>query len=155
MTTALKKHEPNGRQAWLRPRPFNFVRDEIHDMLARAFGNEFDMWAGGEIMPSLDMAETNDALEIRMDIPGIEPKDIHIQVSDHVLTIDGHRKEEREEKGKTFHRMERRSGSFSRSLTLPCHVKDEAVEAEYKNGILTVRLPKAEEAKARNIPVKT
>jgi HSP20 family protein len=155
MTTAMKKREPNGIHTWFRPRPLETVRDEIHDLFSRAFGNDVDMWGLDRMTPSLDLAETGDALEIRMDIPGMEGKDINIHVSDHVLTINGERKEDREEKGKTWHRVERRSGSFSRSLTLPCHVKEDAVEAHYNNGILVVRLPKAEEAKARKVPVKT
>ena len=90
-----------------------------------------------------------------MDIPGMEAKDIDIQVNGHLLTISGERKEEKEEKGKTYHRIERRSGSFSRSVTLPCPVKEEAVDAQYKNGILMVKLPKAEEAKSKKIAVKS
>ena len=71
-----------------------------------------------------------------------------------MLTVSGERKEEREEKGKTYHRVERRVGSFSRSVTLPCPVREDAVDAQYKNGILTIKLPKTEEAKARKITVK-
>ena len=89
-----------------------------------------------------------------MDIPGMEAKDIDIQVNANVLTVSGERKEEREEKGKTYHRVERRVGAFSRSVTLPCPVKEDAVDAQYKNGILTIKLPKTEEAKARKITVK-
>jgi HSP20 family protein len=89
-----------------------------------------------------------------MDIPGMEAKEIDIQVNANVLTVSGERKEEHEEKGKTYHRIERRVGSFSRSITLPCPVKEDAVEAQYKNGILAIKLPKTEEAKARKILVK-
>jgi HSP20 family protein len=90
-----------------------------------------------------------------MDIPGMETKDIDIQVNGNLLTISGERKEEREEKGTTFHRVERRVGSFSRTVTLPCPVKEDAVDAQYKNGTLTVKLPKTEETKSKKITVKT
>ena len=85
----------------------------------------------------------------------MEAKDIDIQVHGNLLTISGEQKEEREEKGKTFHRVERRVGSFSRSVTLPCPVKEDAVDAQYKNGLLTVKLPKTDEAKAKKITVKS
>jgi HSP20 family protein len=71
-----------------------------------------------------------------------------------MLTVAGERKEEKEEKGKTFHRVERLYGNFSRSVTLPCSVNEEEVAAEYKDGVLTIKLPKAEEAKAHKIKVK-
>jgi HSP20 family protein len=127
----------------------------MQDLVSRAFGGDLDVWSLERITPSLDLAETALTIEVRMDIPGIEAKDLDIQVSENVLTISGERKEEREEKGKTYHRVERRTGAFSRSVVLPCPVKESAVDAQYRNGILTVRLPKAEESKSKKITVKT
>jgi HSP20 family protein len=127
----------------------------MEQLVSRAFGEDVALWPSERILPSLDLAETDGAVEVRLDIPGMEAKDIDIQVNGNLLTISGERKEEREEKGKTFHRVERRVGSFSRTVTLPCPVKEEAVDAQYKNGILTVKLPKTEEAKSRKITVKT
>jgi HSP20 family protein len=102
----------------------------------------------------LDVAETEKSLEIHMDLPGVTAKDIDIQVNGNLLTISGERKEEKEEKGKTFHRVERSYGSFSRTVTLPCDVNENEVAAEYKDGVLTIKLPKTEESKAHKIKVK-
>jgi HSP20 family protein len=127
----------------------------MEQLVSRAFGEDVALWPSERILPSLDLAETAASVEVRMDIPGMEAKDIDIQVNGNLLTISGERKEEHEEKGKTFHRVERRVGSFSRTVTLPCPVREEVVDAQYKSGILTVKLPKTEEAKAKKITVKT
>jgi HSP20 family protein len=154
MATAIAKSEPRKLRPWFRRGPLESIREEMQDLLSRTFGEEGDLWSVDRITPSLDLAESDNALEVRMDIPGMEAKDIDIQVNANVLTVSGERKEEREEKGKTYHRVERRVGSFSRSVTLPCLVKEDAVDAQYKNGTLTIKLPKTEEAKARKIVVK-
>ena len=154
MTTAVAKSEPRKMRPWFRRGPLESIREEMQDLLSRTFGEDLEMWPADRIVPSMDVAETDGAVEVRMDIPGVEAKDIDIQVNGNVLTVSGERKEEREEKGKTYHRVERRVGTFSRSITLPCPVKEDAVDAQYKHGILTVKLPKTEEAKARKITVK-
>jgi HSP20 family protein len=89
-----------------------------------------------------------------MDIPGMEAKDIDIEVTGNTLNVSGERKEEKEEKGKTWHRIERKTGSFARSVTLPSAVMEEKVEAAYKDGVLTITLPKTEEAKTHKVKVK-
>ncbi len=155
MSTAVSKPQPRGLKNWMRRGPVESLREEVEDLFARAFGEDIALWPGERAMPSLDLAETDGAIEARVDLPGMEAKDIDIQVSGNLLTISGSRKEEREEKGKTFHRIERRLGSFSRSVTLPCPVKEDAIDAQYKNGTLTVKMPKTEEAKSRKITVKT
>lgn len=89
-----------------------------------------------------------------MDLPGIDPEQIDISISGNVLTIRGERKEEKEEKGRTWHRVERRKGSFSRSLTLPCAVTEDEAAAEYKDGVLLVTVSKCEEARSHKVRVK-
>ena len=131
----------------------NFGR-EFHDLVARAFGQEPDA-RSDRFLPLLDLAESDKALEIRMDIPGVEAKDIDVQVNGNLLTVSGKQSEEREEQGKTFHRVERRVGTFFRSVELPRPVKEDGIDAQYKDGILTIRLPKTEEAKNSKIPVKS
>jgi HSP20 family protein len=84
----------------------------------------------------------------------MDAKDINVQVHGNAVTISGERKEEKEEKGKTFHRMERRSGSFARTLTLPCEVNEDEVAAEYVQGVLMLTLPKCETAKVKKVAVK-
>lgn len=126
----------------------------MNDLRARLLGDEEEGWFSGAMVPALDLSETDTAIEVRMDLPGITAKDIDIQISGNVLTVSGQREEEKEEKGKTFHRVERRYGSFSRSVTLPCAVVESEVAADCHDGVLTIKLPKTEESKAHTIKVK-
>jgi HSP20 family protein len=131
------------------------VREEMDDLINRVFAEGEEVWPFGRIAPSLDLAETNHAIEVRLDVPGMDPKDIEIQLNGNALTVSGSRKEEKEEKGTAYHRLERRSGTFSRSISLPCAVNEEAINAKYRDGVLTITMPKTEEAKSRKIEVRT
>jgi HSP20 family protein len=99
--------------------------------------------------PRLDVSETENGLEIVADLPGMEKKDIKVSLEDNLLTIQGERKEEKESKEKQYHTIERRSGSFYRALRLPVEVEKDKVEAAFKDGVLTLRLPKSKEAKKK------
>ncbi len=99
--------------------------------------------------PRLDVSETDNGLEIVADLPGLEKKDINVSLEDNLLTIQGEKKEEKEEKGKRYHTIERRSGSFYRAVRLPIDVEKDKVEAQFKDGVLTLRLPKSKEAKKK------
>jgi len=99
--------------------------------------------------PRLDVSETDNGLEIVADLPGMEKKDISVSLENNVLTIQGEKKEEKENKGKRFHTIERRSGSFYRALRLPVEVEKDKVEAVFKDGVLTLRLPKSKESKPK------
>lgn len=134
--------------------PLTALRQEMDDLMARFWNGNQEEWFSTPFVPAADLAESDNALEIRMDIPGFEAKDIDVQVEGNVVTLSGQRKEEKEEKGKMFHRVERRSGSFSRTLTLPCNVNEDEVAAEYTQGVLTVKLPKCENSPAKKISVK-
>lgn len=105
--------------------------------------------------PSVDVIETNDTVVIKAELPGLEPKDVDISVSGNTLTIRGEKKEEKEEKGKTFYRMERSYGSFCRTIDLPAAVEADKAKADYKQGVLEITLPKTEQVKAKKIPIKT
>ncbi len=105
------------------------------------------------VAPSLDLTESEGAVEVRVDLPGIKPEEIDVKVSDNLLTVSGTRKEEKEEKGKTYHHVERYQGTFSRTVALPCCVDEGKVDAQYKDGVLTVKMPKTEAAKCRKIKV--
>ena len=107
------------------------------------------------LFPALNVWEDGDCLYAEAEIPGVDPKEIEIEVVDNVLTLRGEKKSEREEEGKGFHYVERRYGGFNRSIELPTSVDSEKVSAEYKNGVLTVHMPKVEAAKPRKIAVKT
>ena len=134
--------------------PFAMLRYEMDDLISRFWDGEKENWFAAPFTPSVDLTESTDAFEIRMDIPGLDAKDIDVQVHGNIVTLSGQRKEEKEEKGKTFHRLERRTGSFARTLTLPCEVNEAEVAAEYTQGVLTVKLPKCEEAKSKKVAVK-
>lgn len=123
------------------------------DNLLSTFSGDGGLAAGFHAM--LDMSETDDAIEVRLDVPGIQPAEIEVEVIGNTLVISGERKEEKEEKGKTFHRVERTSGSFSRSVKLPCEVQSEHIEAQCEEGVLTVTLPKSDFRKPHKVTVKT
>ncbi len=106
--------------------------------------------------PRLDMIETEKELLVTAELPGLEEKDVDVSLSGDLLLIRGDKRAEKEEKGKTFHRLERSWGSFQRALVLPCDVDRNAIKATFAKGLLTVTLPKTESAKlsVRKIPVK-
>lgn len=156
MTTALSTRVSQALSPLFGRDPFASLQKEMDDLLSR-FQSD---WSGNgnglaaAISPSIDLSETDDALQVRMDVPGLKANEINIEVSGNTLRVSGEHKEEKEEKGKTFHRIERRSGSFSRSLTLPAAVKESQVTAESADGVLTINLPKVEVAKTQKITVK-
>jgi HSP20 family protein len=133
--------------------PFENLQQEIEGLITRFKADGNGDWPASMITPSVDLAEKDDSIEIRMDVPGMKPEEIDIQVTGNTISISGEHQEEKEEKGKTFHRLERRSGAFSRSFALPAAVKEGSVTAECKNGVLTVKLPKTEVAKSRAVKV--
>lgn len=121
----------------------NFFRGGIQDDGAISF-----------LTPAVDIAEGDSDYTVRVELPGVSKDDVKITIQDNILTIRGEKKEEKEAKESNYHRTERSFGSFQRSFTLPTHVKSDKIEATYKDGILTVTLPKAEEAKPKQIEVK-
>ena len=106
-------------------------------------------------MPAVDIYETEHALTLKAELPGVDPKDIEARVEDGTLYLKGERKFEKESKKENYHRIERTYGSFMRSFALPTSVDADKVSAEYKDGVLTLTLPKKEEAKAKTITVQT
>ena len=127
----------------------------------RLFDRFFESWPlrglaeTGRWMPSVDVSETEKELIVRAELPGMDPKEIDISMSGNVLTIKGERKHEREEKKENFHMVERSSGSFSRSIQLPTEVKAEKIQATYKDGILSISMPKTKAEAVKKIEVKT
>lgn len=134
--------------------PLRTLRGEMDDLMNRYLKDWSGEWLPREFSPSCDLSETADAFQIRVDVPGIKPEDISIEVSGNNIRICGERKAEKEEKGKTFHRVERHCGKFTESLSLPCSVKDDKVHAEFEDGVLTVTLPKTEAAKTHKVHIK-
>lgn len=130
----------------------------LQDRMNRLFNDQFsavtrDESLTGAFVPPVDVYEDENTIQVRMEVPGIEEKDIDIRLENQVLTVRGERKFEKEEKEENFHRIERRYGSFTRSFTLPAAVNAEDVTADYDKGVLKIRLAKRAEAKPKQIKV--
>ncbi len=107
-----------------------------------------------EWSPSADISENEKEYLIRASLPGVKKEDIKVHMQEGMISIAGERKQEREDKSEKFHRVESVYGSFARSFGLPENVKADAVKSEYKDGVLTVHIPKAEKAQAKQISVQ-
>jgi HSP20 family protein len=105
-------------------------------------------------MPTVDISETESEYLIKAELPEVRKEDVKVTVENGVLTLQGERRQEKEEKGRRFHRVERSYGSFIRSFTLPESVDEGGVKAEYKDGVLALHLPKSEKVKPKAIDVK-
>jgi len=108
----------------------------------------------GTFYPSVDIYEGEKDITLKAELPGIDKKDVHVEINDGVITLRGERKIEKEVKKENYHRTERSYGTFNRSFTLPTTVDSGKVKANYKDGILEVTLPRKEEAKPKSIPVE-
>lgn len=143
--------------------PFYELQRNMNRLFDDFFG-DFDMSRFGDFgsrfgafQPQVDVSETDQEITVAAELPGLEEKDIEVSLDKGVLTISGEKKEEKEDKGKNYYRMERSYGSFRRSLPLPAEVVEDQVEATFKNGVLNIRLPKSPEAQkpGKRITVKT
>ena len=105
-------------------------------------------------LPSVDVSETKNDIVVKAELPGMDPKDIGITLSDGHLMIKGEKKHQKEEKEEDYHFVERSYGSFVRAVHLPKQVKNEKISASYKNGVLKIVLPKSEEAKTKGVKIK-
>ena len=149
----MRWHQPD-LEAWGPIGQLTNVRDELNRLFNSAFGelgrpsDLFGMWT-----PALDLYEGKDELVVRAELPGMKKDDIEISLHDGVLSISGERKEEALSEEGESHRSERFFGRFQRTLELPKPVKAEEVKAGDKDGILTITLPKTEEAKPKQIAV--
>ncbi|HMO86267.1 MAG TPA: Hsp20/alpha crystallin family protein [Lacipirellulaceae bacterium] len=151
MTTAIAKKEPRSMRAW---DPFQSLRDEVETLWSYVTGERGNGWMTAAAAPPMDVKETPEAVEVRLDLPGFKPEDINVQLNNNVLTVRGQRVEEQKKETATYHRMERRVGEFSRSVTLPAQVDDEKVDAQCRDGVLTVVMQKTPDAKSHQIKVK-
>jgi len=129
----------------------------MFDDFISGFDPEFTDVNGGWGMasaPRADVSETDKEIEITVDLPGLDEKDVDVMLSNGVLTIRGEKKSEHEDQGKNFFRRERSFGSFQRSISLPAEVDTEKVDATFKKGVLHVKLPKTEAALQKKVTVK-
>ncbi|MGQ0667063.1 MAG: Hsp20/alpha crystallin family protein [Nitrospiraceae bacterium] len=140
--------------------PFRELED-MSERLNRVFARPALHTTGGkehltvaDWIPTVDISESDGEYLIKAELPEVKKEDVKVTVEDGVLTLQGERRQEKEEKGKRFHRVERSYGSFVRSFTLPESVDEGAVRAEYKDGMLNLHLPKTEKVKPKAIDVK-
>ena len=131
------------------------LRDEMDRLFDRIWEGDLPRRGLGEWTPILDFSETKEYFYVNMEVPGMDPKEIKISLQDHILTISGERKKEEEEKDQRFYRIERSYGIFTRSIRLPMPVEEHRVAATFKNGVLTISIPKAEASKGIFVPIKS
>ena len=117
---------------------------------ANETGTQRESW-----MPSIDVFEKADSIQLKAELAGMKPEDINIEVEDNVLTVSGERRFEEEVQQDKYYRIERRYGSFARSIALPQGVDGDRIQATYENGILEVTVPKVEQARPKKIAVST
>ena len=139
--------------------PFRELED-VTNRLNRIFGQPLARSESGQNMlavadwaPSVDISETDSAYLIKGEIPGVKKEDVKVTIQDGMLTIQGERRQEKEEKGKKFHRIECSYGSFARSFRVPSDADESSVKAEFKDGMLNVTLAKSEKAKPKSVNV--
>jgi HSP20 family protein len=152
-----------------RNRQQDVVRNELSPILAlrgemdRLFDSFFrepmgaldlPMWGSGAWSPALDVAENDKEVTVRAELPGIDPKDLEVNVTGNQLVLSGEKKETTEQEGKDFHHSETRYGSFRRTVALPEGIDTENVDAQYANGVLTLHLKKTAPAAGKRIEVK-
>lgn len=134
--------------------------EEMSDRLNRVFTrptvrtNGKEQLTVADWMPIVDISETDGEYLIKAELPEVKKEDVKVTVENGVLTLQGERRQEKEEQGKKYHRVERSYGSFVRSFTLPESIDESGVKAEYKDGVLNLHLPKSEKVKPKAIEVK-
>lgn len=134
---------------------FSGIQSRINDLFEETFGRPRlpHTPTSGVWYPAVDILENKESYLIRAELPGMKKEDFHLQLKDGTLTLSGERKLEEPANGVEYHRVERLAGKFSRSFYLPQTVKHDGIKATYRDGILEVYVPKAEEAKPKQITV--
>jgi HSP20 family protein len=131
------------------------IRDNFDRMVQDLFDRRWDISESmGELTPAVNIEENENEYVITAELPGVKKEDVKITFEDGALSISGEKKVENEDKKENFHRIERRYGVFSRSFAIPTSIVVEKIDASFKDGVLKVTLPKAEEAKPKQIEVK-
>ena len=143
---------------WRRAEPSQDVYSglsRLNRLMNEALGGVDGESVGSAWTPTVDIREDREHVTIAMELPGVRPNDVKISLENNVLTIRGEKQQEEEQKDERWHRYERSYGVFERSFTLPSTVDPEQIEATADNGVLTVRIPKVEQAKPREIQVRS
>ncbi|HPS41023.1 MAG TPA: Hsp20/alpha crystallin family protein [Anaerolineaceae bacterium] len=142
--------------------PMMAIQNEMNRMFDQFFTDPFTLLPipgtrlAAEFSPRVDISETDTEVKVVAELPGMDEKDINLSLEDNALILSGEKKSDVEEKGKTFHRVERTYGSFQRVIPLNVEVDEDKANASFKNGVLTITLPKAAEAvkQAKKITIK-
>jgi HSP20 family protein len=130
------------------------IQNEMNRLFGRTYGGDVGESTRGAWTPALDVFETQEKFVITMELPGVSPDDVDISVEDSTLMVRGERKFYSEQQEESFLRIERRFGEFTRSLTLPSTADAESIQASFDQGVLTIEVPKRDEAKPRKISIK-
>ena len=139
---------------WEPFRELSALQNRMSRLFEEQYGGEREeALTAGAFVPPVDIYEDEHSIQLKLEVPGIEEKDLDVKVENNILTVSGERKFEKEEKEENFRRVERSYGSFSRSFTLPNMVNPEDVSADYSNGVLKIKLGKRAEAKPKQIKV--
>ena len=141
---------------WEPVRELNTLQTEMNRLFNTVFDAPVPANGGAAIrrwIPAMDLVETDNEFVLRADLPGLSEQDVNVELEDGVLTVSGERKSEHEERKEGYYRVERASGRFSRSLTLPEGVNPEGIKASFERGVLEVRVPKPEERKPRKVAI--
>ncbi len=140
---------------WRPARELSTLRREMDRLFEDFFGDKGGFLPeAGKWVPAVDVSETHDNILVKAEIPGMESEDIDVKLNGDILTIEGEKREDKEEKEENYHLIERRRGSFARSIRIPVPVDADKITAKYEKGVLTVTLPKKEESKAKQIKVQ-
>ena len=129
------------------------LREAMSQLMEESFVQPTAAQGGKKFVPALDLSETADGYLVEAALPGVKPEDVEITVENNVLTIKGETRKETDDKQRNFHRVERRFGTFQRTIGLPSTVKADQIQASLTNGVLRLEIPKAEEVKPRKISV--
>src|SRR6476660_8216035 len=129
------------------------LREAMNQLMEESFVQPATAQNGKNFVPALDLSETGEGYLVEASLPGVKPEDVEITVENNVLTIKGEARQEVNQEKRNFHRIERRFGSFQRTIGLPTTVKADAIQADMTNGVLRLEIPKAEEVKPRKISV--
>ena len=141
--------------SWRRPGGLRPFWREMDDLWNRFFEEMPLAERTAGWMPAVDISEMDGYVQVKAELPGLEAKDIDVDVSGDILTLRGEKKMEEEKKEERYYCRERYAGSFQRSFQLPAGVEKEKVDAQFKNGVLTINIPKSAEAKTKKIQIKT
>ncbi|HUJ94735.1 MAG TPA: Hsp20/alpha crystallin family protein [Terriglobales bacterium] len=134
-------------------REFSTLQDRMNRLFRDSYGNDQEALTTANFAPAVDVYEDEHNVTLKIEVPGVDEKDIDVRIENNTLTVHGERKFEKEEKEENFRRVERQYGSFTRSFTLPNTVNTESVHANYDKGVLKITLAKKAEARPKQVKV--